>query len=317
VAVSRDQRQLPDWLDLLTQGDATQRSRALDIVRSLGADAIPVLLAALDDRESRRVWDALEVLGAPAAAAVLERFRERGQPLSRGEATLLARSDNGWDALLGAMEANEPVVREAAAVGLGSSARPEAASHARSLLADADPGVRYEAASALGKLRDTASIDALSVLVADEDEEVRAAAGWALAQLGTEDALVAATVFLQDPSVAVRVAMIDNLAATGAIPTDTLIRLLRGADPGVGTGSEIHAVLDAMGASPDPDAEPALLELLSAPHARWRAHPNGSAYGDHAADVLDRLGTPTAAAAATAWRSLTPGGPRPPDELPR
>jgi HEAT repeat protein len=293
---------------MLTRGDRAQRTRAIEMVRSVGSDAVPVLLAELDERPVPQIWDALEAVGPAAAAAVLERSRARGQPLTWGEARVLGQSEAGWGVVLEATASSDPIARAAAAVGLGRSSHREAASRARALLADPDAGVRSEAATALGRLQDAESRDTLRSLVADEDEDVRASAGWALAQLGTHDALEAATAFLDDPSVAVRVAMIDTLAPTGAMRTATLIRLLRGADPGIGTGSEINAILDALVASPDPDAEPALLELLSAPHATWRSDPKAPVYGDQAAAVLDRIGTPAAVAAAAAWRSSRRNG---------
>lgn len=288
----------------LTTGSAAERRAAVARMPELGGEAVPILMRLLDGESSNWIWDALAVIGASAAGPVAQRYWLRGRPLSRGEARVLGQDPASWDVIRDAFHSQDEGSRENAAVALGILGGSEAASLLRFALRDPDPGVRQEAALALGAFRDDAVVDDLIVATNDHDEDVRAKAVAALGEVAAARALDRVVDCLDDRDVGVRIAAIDAVRrARVSKAAPKLIERLRMADPGIGTGTEIGAICDALRVLVDPRSAPGLIEFLSRPYAGWRADPNGQRYGDDVAAVLDVLGTSEAVAAASVWRN--------------
>jgi HEAT repeat protein len=287
----------------LINGSPSDSAVAAQQLGAIGPPAVEPLLALLDATGSSRVWNALAAIGAPAVLPVAIRFRDRPHLLSHGEARVLAVDPSGWEALTAAAASAEAPARASAVHGLGKTGRPDAVPYVHRLLYDGSSDVRAEAVAAAGDLRDAASVARLVELASDEDAEVRGSTAWALARIGTKEAVAAFVATLDDPDITVRIAAVEaarEFRVVQALPI--LLARLEVADPGIGTGTEINAILEALASLPDPQAESAIIRLIESPHATWRADPKAAVYGDQAADVLELLDTPSSRAAASRWR---------------
>jgi HEAT repeat protein len=112
----------------------------------------------------------------------------------------------------------DPVVREAAARGIGrlSSVRAGAGTELMALLHDPDRSVRGAAAQALGAVEGTSSLAAaLGGLLTDRDPAVRQEAGHALLLLDAREAFVALSGGTTDPDPAVRQWAVAALGESG------------------------------------------------------------------------------------------------------
>jgi hypothetical protein len=298
-----------DVIAKLTGGSVAERRAAVARMPELGGEVVPTLIRLLDEEPSIWIWDALAAIGPPAAGPVLQRHRLRGGALGQGEARVLGQDPAAWDVIRGASRSRDEGSRESAAVALGILGGPEAVSLLRAALRDVDPGVRQEAALALGAFSDDAVVDDLIEATNDRDEEVRGKAVAALGDIATPLALERVVTCLDDPDVRVRIFAIDAVRrARVSQAAPMLIERLKVADPGIGTGTEIGAICDALRVLAVPSSAAGLIEFLSRPYAGWRADPKGQIYGDDVAAVLDVLGTSEAVAAASAWRNR-PGSP--------
>lgn len=140
------------WLDDLDSPEAETRSRAVVQLGSVGAEALPVLLWALEDENpSVRAVTASQLQFLPGEEArlapVLRDLAERDAPeVSRAAVVTLSRlASSGRPEPLAALvdltKARRPQVREAAVEALGSSLRVTEPAVLRLLeLAAADPG---------------------------------------------------------------------------------------------------------------------------------------------------------------------------------
>ena len=122
-------------------------------------------------------------------------------------ARLLADLDGGIPVLADALEDPRPIVRRAAAEGLGFA---EAASTgrllARTLADDGDPGVRAASAWALGRIEDPAAEAALGRALRDSEPLVRRAAVDAIAALELESSIELLLHMLDDSDALTRAA---------------------------------------------------------------------------------------------------------------
>src|SRR5687768_8520836 len=109
-------------------------------------------------------------------------------------------------ALSAALTDGDPLVRLAAAEGLGGMEDPRAVEAlSRALRSDESVEVRRMAAWALGEIEDAAGVPALSdALRSDRDEEVRRMAAWALGEIESATAVEALGAALKDASPEVR-----------------------------------------------------------------------------------------------------------------
>jgi HEAT repeat protein/beta-lactamase regulating signal transducer with metallopeptidase domain len=108
--------------------------------------------------------------------------------------------------LAAALTDGDPLVRLAAAEGLGAIEDPRAVEAlSRALRTDESVEVRRMAAWALGEIEDAAGVPALSdALRSDRDEEVRRMAAWALGEIESATAVEALGAALKDSSPEVR-----------------------------------------------------------------------------------------------------------------
>jgi HEAT repeat protein len=165
--------ELGSWLDLLTQGDASQRRQAADYWARLGSFmplAVPELTRALADPSPDVRESALLALGSlcrqaknllPLVTAALRRAASLGADetlrslaaqalLAEGQSSRLSVTE-----LLDYLNAPEAPLRFSAAQALGewrAEAQPAVGRLLQVTLQDPDPGVRLEAAMALYRI---------------------------------------------------------------------------------------------------------------------------------------------------------------------
>jgi len=192
------------WLDLLYSQNPREAAEAAQQVESLGARALPLIHATLQDprAEPQRVKAALKacvIIGAAAAPAIGEVAEQLPDPALTAEAAL-ALSFMGRDAfvpLKEALSSDDPVVRRESLRSIGKL-KERAPLDTRAVvpllveaMADPDTGVRSVAATYLGILHAggpeivTALIDGLK----DAEAEVRRASATALGSFGPEAAV--------------------------------------------------------------------------------------------------------------------------------
>ncbi len=155
----------------------------------------------------------------------------------------LGRDPQVGAALLAALEAPEPLVRQMAAAMLGRIGSPGAAGALTAAMRDLDPGVRIAAIDALAKLPDGSTATApLIDCLADDDDAVRAAAIRALGQLQADESMDRIRALRGDQSIHVRAALavaLDGEEATGESVADLM------ADP---SHDVRHAVIEEVAA---------------------------------------------------------------------
>ncbi len=201
----------------------SRRLRAVELLGSLGlADAVPELVARLDDSDDEVRRAAVRALGrtastdaVPALLALLDAPNRRESehyitlallrmgPAAVGRLTsaLLTHGPRGRCAaakVLGwlgepsavaplqhSLDDGDPAVRAAAVEALGRIGLPTPAGAMRELLSSAQPvAVRQAAATALGRLGDPRSADVLTGLLVGETHVLARAAAGSLALLG-------------------------------------------------------------------------------------------------------------------------------------
>ena len=86
--------------------------------------------------------------------------------------------------LIGALRDKNDIVRQRAAITLGSIGQP-AVKSLIGLIKDPDPGIRQIAAEQLGEIRDTEALEPLLAALRDTDPDVQWWAAWALGGMGT------------------------------------------------------------------------------------------------------------------------------------
>ena len=134
-------------------------------------------------------------------------------PSDEGQSKQSEHSDRDWAAngravagLSAALSDDDPLVRLAAAEGLGGLEDPRAVEAlSKALRGDESVEVRRMAAWALGEIEDAAGVPALSdALRSDRDDEVRRMSAWALGEIESATAVDALGAALKDSSPEVR-----------------------------------------------------------------------------------------------------------------
>lgn len=192
-----------DWLTHLHSQNPKVAEEAARQLETLGAEALPVVQAALRDPGSdmatkKAALKASGLLGPLAAPVVPDVAVYLPDPELTAEAAV-ALSFMGRQAFAPLREgatSEDPVVRRESLRSLGKL-RERAPLDARAVLplllealADPDAGVRTVAATYLGIMHEdpAASVPALVDLLADEEAEVRSAAATALGSFGADAA---------------------------------------------------------------------------------------------------------------------------------
>ncbi len=199
------------WLDSLYSQNPREAEAAAERVAKLGAGALPVILATLQDPEASLVrrkaaLKACLILGVTATPALADVARQL----------------------------HEPELTAEAAVALSFMGR-EAFTPLLTALASDDPAVRREALRSIGKLRARAPLDTEEVLrpllagMRDETEQVRTVAATYLGIIHEKpDTVVPALVAgLDDPALDVRRASATALGSFGeaARPAEPALRI--------------------------------------------------------------------------------------------
>jgi HEAT repeat protein len=203
-----------DWIDRLHSRNPQEAAEATRQLTERGAEALPVIRAALEDPKGNRArrkaaLKACALLG-PVAAPLVDDV---------------------------AAELEDPDVTAEAGVALsfmGSAAFPAL----RLALGSADPGVRREALRSIGKLKERAPLAAAEILpllvasMSDEDPGVRTVAATYLGIIheGGKPAITALVTGLSDVEADVRSASAAALGSFGAAATPALPALKKAAN---------------------------------------------------------------------------------------
>ena len=180
---------------LVTQlGDVTKRDRAAQELLRLGSDAVPVLLEALQTKDTSLLLLYQQILARiPSATPLLIKTLKTAHPVVRGrvaEIFGIKKDRNAVPALLEALQGEYFTVRSRAALALGKMGESEAIRPLLDALTDPEDEVRSAACLALGYFKDPSTFDDITnVLLDDPKIEVRQAAARALGNTGHPAAL--------------------------------------------------------------------------------------------------------------------------------
>ena len=233
-----DGQPLSYWLrELETSPDpgSDQWQRAARVVRQIGTNGIPALLAMLQTPDSKWKSDAIGWLQETADLDLTEAL---GSVRSRRAATgfrLLGRSAIGALPSLTALATDtDPHIAAQALAALGEIGGAEMLPTLLTVLSNGNPAVRLQAAAAVGSLRGQGgpAVPALAALLTDPDSNLQATAARALGEIGLNGpcAVPALTRALTDSNFTVRISAAMSLGAYGdqAAAALPLIRELSG-----------------------------------------------------------------------------------------
>ena len=184
--------------------DSTKREQAArDLIR-LDADAVPVLLEALQSRDLNLLAIYEQVLARiPSASPALIQVLETAHPILRARAAdvLGIRKDkSAVPALLDALKGEFYTVRARAAIALGKIGDAKAMEPLILTLKDPEDDVRIGACLGLGFFKEPSTFDEITnVLLDDPKIEVRQAAAKALGNTGHPEAVPLLMEALHDP----------------------------------------------------------------------------------------------------------------------
>jgi len=256
---------------------AIEDSGQLDVFERCTYTAVPVLIAALKDKNPDIRWSAVNALGSigaeanDAVPALIAALKDEDSDIRRSVVNALesigAEAKAVVPALIAALKDKDPHVRTSAATVLGNigAEAKEAVPTLIAALKDEDPYVRVRATFALGNIGAEAK-EAVPTLIAalkDENPYVRANAIDALESIGAEAKAVvpALTVTLKDEDSDIRAKAIDALGSIGAeakAVVPALIAILKDEDPDIRTRAAF--ALGNIGA----DAKEAVPTLIAA-----------------------------------------------------
>jgi len=191
----------------LRSTEAPQAWRRALACAALGAarepDALPALLARLDDRNGHVREAAVEALGlirAAGAEPALRRLFLMETQVRPGivYAALVRLGTAAAPAFEEGLGSASPAVRAASCAGLAQITPDQASAWLAAALADTEPRVRATAAEALGRIGGEDAPDALLVAAADPADAVRSAAVAALGAYDDPRAVGAAVAGVQD-----------------------------------------------------------------------------------------------------------------------
>ena len=184
--------------------DSTKREQAArDLIR-LDADAVPVILEALQSRDLNLLAIYEQVLARiPSASPALIQVLETAHPILRARAAdvLGIRKDkSAVPALLDALKGEFYTVRSRAAIALGKIGDAKAMEPLILTLKDPEDDVRIGACLGLGFFKEPSTFDEITnVLLDDPKIEVRQAAAKALGNTGHPEAVPLLMEALHDP----------------------------------------------------------------------------------------------------------------------
>ena len=166
-------------------GDAANRDRAAQDLIRLDADAVPVLIEALQTRDPNMLTIYEQILARiPSASPTLIQILGTAHPIVRARAAdvLGIRKDkSAVPALLDALKSEFYTVRARAAIALGRVGDKQAIDPLFVTLKDPEDDVRIAACLGLGFFKDPSTFDEITnVLLDDPKIEVRQAAAKAL-----------------------------------------------------------------------------------------------------------------------------------------
>jgi HEAT repeat protein len=169
--------------------DVTQRDHAAQELIRIDADAVPVLIEALQTRDQNLLPVYQQVLARiPSASPLLIKVFSTGHPIIRARIAdvLGVRKDrSAVPVLLDAMNGEYYTVRARAAIALGRIGEPKAIDPLLAALKDKEDEVRIGACLGLGFFKDPSTFDDIAnVLLDDPKIEVRQAAAKALGNTG-------------------------------------------------------------------------------------------------------------------------------------
>ena len=184
-----------DWLTGGKQGeakrlvaqlsDSTKRDRAAQDLIRLDVDAVPVLLEALQTKDTSLLPLYQQVLAhIPSASPTLIKVLATAHPIIRArvaDVLAISKDKSAVPALLDALHGEYFTVRSRAAIALGRTGDIQAIEPLLALLKDREDEVRIAACLALGLFKDPSTFDDITnVLLDDPKIEVRQAAAKAL-----------------------------------------------------------------------------------------------------------------------------------------
>lgn len=183
-------------------GAAVVRGAVVSAIGRIGAEAVPQLLEALQDKHLRLRECAIEGLGAAGGPAAAEGLRR-------------------------ALSDDRSAVRQAAAPALARAAGAAAVPALAAALSHKDPATRRAAAQALGTVPGTAAVDALRTALPDRERPVRDAVVAALAAASTPESIEALLGGLRGPDRDLRQAATTALRAAHWTPSSAAQRAVR------------------------------------------------------------------------------------------
>jgi HEAT repeat protein len=225
------------------EGDAEMAIRAVALrdwnqAASLGAAAVPPLVAALKDSEPR--WaeaavDALTKVGPAAVPPLLDALKDEN-PIRRSQAARALGEMKIAEAapdLIEALHDPDGTVRENVVLALWRMGSPEAAAGLIHALEDSDGLIRSRAARALGEIKAEQAVEALFQL-AEKDPYARSAAALAVWKLAPVKAVKPLALWAADDGtadeaiVALTQLLEQSASSVAAEDLQTVVQLLQG-----------------------------------------------------------------------------------------
>ncbi len=196
VALGRilEKRAASGLLESVGDSDAVVEKESRKPIESLGADAVPALLQALNSPKPavrRYATTQLGRLRAGSAVAPLSRIlRDEERGIREGAASALVRIGRpSLEVLRGALRDRNPRVRRLACESLGTLGFEDAVVDLTGALKDRDGDVRRSAAEALGNIGQESGVERLLRTLGDDNPKVREAVVRALGEIGHPSAV--------------------------------------------------------------------------------------------------------------------------------
>ena len=221
----------------LADTNAAKREQAARDLIGLDADAVPVLIEALQTRDPNLLATYEQVLARiPSASPALINLLSTAHPILRARAAEvlgIRRDKPAVSALLDALKGEFYTVRARAAIALGRIGDTRAIEPLLLALKDPEDDVRIGACLGLGFFKDPSTFDEITNILLDDPKiEVRQAAAKALGNTGHPDAVQYLMEALRDPfwwyeREAQAGDLIDAIEKMGAMAVESLIVALK------------------------------------------------------------------------------------------
>jgi|GEM_PF-999844 len=256
---------LTDLIQRLKTGNLDTRESAVFALARMGKEAVPGLVAALENEENSRYWLIValrEILEPSSVNALIKTLSDRDEYVRKISAETLGKLMGvaALPDLIKALNDEEDGVRSTAAEALGKLKDTKAVKPlADLLLNDRYGNVREMAARALGEIGDESAVESLISALKDSKENVRAGCAEALGKIKHPQALGPLWEKLQDADWGVRK---NAIWALGEIPTPESIPHLVSGINDQDSGIKI-ALAQTLAKIQDEAAVPELTFLLS------------------------------------------------------